>query len=66
MEVDSGSVCEWLELRSEESPEAIRERTIVELYLNGGITLDRAAEFLGVSREEFESWAEFARTTRQT
>ena len=49
----------------EESPEAIRERTIVELYLNGGITVERAAEFLGVTREEFESWAEFARTTRQ-
>jgi hypothetical protein len=48
----------------EESPESIRERTIVDLYLNGGITLEGAARFLGVTREEFEEWAAFARSTR--
>ena len=46
----------------EESPESIRERTIVDLYLNGGITIERASEFLGVSPQEFEAWAEFAKS----
>ena len=49
----------------EETPESIRERTIVDLYLNGGITLERAAEFLDVPQSEFEAWAEFARATRR-
>ncbi|HET7772005.1 MAG TPA: hypothetical protein VFN74_24750 [Chloroflexota bacterium] len=48
----------------EETPESIRERTIVDLYLNGGITADRAAAFLGVTPDEFKQWADFARATR--
>jgi sec-independent protein translocase protein TatB len=45
----------------EESPESIRERTIVDLYLKGGITLEGATKFLGVDESEFLSWVEFAR-----
>jgi sec-independent protein translocase protein TatB len=48
----------------EESVEAIRERTIIELYRQGGISLDQATEFLGVGRDEFLAWVELAGNMR--
>lgn len=49
-----------------ENPQAIRERTMVDLYLDGGTTLDGAARFLGVSEDEFRDWVEMARLMRTT
>jgi sec-independent protein translocase protein TatB len=50
----------------EESAEEIRERTIVDLYRKGGISLESASQFLGVEKDEFLAWVELAGGVHRT
>ena len=36
-------------------PEHVRQETLIQLYRTGDITLDKAAEFLGISQSEFRA-----------
>jgi Tat protein translocase TatB subunit len=45
--------------------DAVRERTIIDLYLQGGISLDRAAGFLEVTPADFQGRVESVAQSRQ-
>jgi Tat protein translocase TatB subunit len=52
---------DWVQ--GEESVEAIRERTIIDLFRKGTLTADAAAIELGIPRDEFLAYVELALAT---
>ncbi len=42
--------------------EPTNEQMVVNLYLRGDITLEGATQLLGVERDEFLTWVDFARS----
>jgi sec-independent protein translocase protein TatB len=52
-------------VQGEESVEAIRERTIIDLYRKGALSAEAAAIELGVPADEFLAWVELALATEE-